>query len=56
MCSLSLGHAAHCSRGRLYQGLQVHPYFTTRKEMALQLPHLVSHFQDMWLKRLRAPA
>ena len=42
--------------GRLCAGLRARPYFAAREEMALQLPHLAAHCQDMWLKRLRVPA
>ena len=42
--------------GRLCQGLWARPYFRAREEMALQLLHVAAHCQEMWLKRLRAPA
>ena len=42
--------------GHLCQGLRARPYFRAQKEMALQLPDLAVHCQEIWLMRLCAPA
>ena len=40
--------------GHLRRGLQACPYFAVQEGMALQLPHMASHCQGVWLRWLWA--